>query len=325
MSGAIKSMGQDVMMQLGTFQFGINTAAYNDFKRTTEQRWACQELLGQLDALQFLGPGADAVTLSGVIYPDWRGGSSQVQDLRNLAAQGFPLLLVDGMGAVWGMWAIEGVEESARLFGAGGQARRQEFTVKLRKAADIVPGVGGDYPVDEPEAAASEGGAEDGAFQSPEDAAGEIQRLLNRSAAAATAATGELGGVAGLVDAAKAGIGAAASSVAGCVARCNEATGELQGSVARATGLLGSGSTFASVTASARAIVSDATALARFPASASQCLRNTLSSLRQAGGSPMSAISAVQGAVSSADRVSGMLRNATRSASSILSRIPGNG
>lgn len=122
-----------VMMQLGEFQFGITTAAYQEFSRETEYRWPGQDRFGQLAALQFTGPGSDTVTLPGVVYPEWRGGSGQIDDLRALAAQGVPLLMTAGTGKLMGHWVIERIQEKQSTFAAYGMARKMEFTLALRK------------------------------------------------------------------------------------------------------------------------------------------------------------------------------------------------
>lgn len=124
------------MMRLGPFSFGINTAAYQDLKRTAEYKWPAQERFGQDDALQYTGPGAETITLSGVILTAYRGGTGQLNRLRALGATGQPQLLISGLGAIMGRWVIERVEEGQTVFAAAGHPRRQEFTVQLRKYAN---------------------------------------------------------------------------------------------------------------------------------------------------------------------------------------------
>jgi len=122
-----------IMMRLGSFSFGINTAAYNELRRSTEYKWPAQERFGQYDALQFTGPGQDSITLSGVILTAYRGGTGQLDRLRSLAAQGRPQLLVSGLGSIMGRWVIERIDEGQTVFAAAGMPRRQEFTVQLRR------------------------------------------------------------------------------------------------------------------------------------------------------------------------------------------------
>lgn len=127
------TLGSFVMMQLGSFQFGINTAAYQDLQRRSEYRWAAQERFGRLDALQFTGPAGETITLAGVIYTEYRGGNGQLDAMRALAGRGRPQLLIDGYGRLMGRWVIESVDEGQSTFAAFGRARKQEFTMQLRR------------------------------------------------------------------------------------------------------------------------------------------------------------------------------------------------
>jgi phage protein U len=126
----------DVMMKLGAFTFRVDTAAYQQLTRATEYRWPGQERIGQANALQYTGPGADTITLTGVVYPQFRGGLSQIEDMRTEAAKGQPLLLVDGRGRIHGRWVIERVEETQDAFFIAGAPKRQRFTLQLRKYDD---------------------------------------------------------------------------------------------------------------------------------------------------------------------------------------------
>lgn len=127
------TLGYSIMMQLGTFQFGITTAAYQELTRRTEYRWAQQERYGKRPNLQFTGIGQEAMTLPGVIYPEYRGGLEQVDDMRALAELGQPLQLIDGYGNLMGSWVIESVEERQSIFADGGRPRKQEFTLQLKR------------------------------------------------------------------------------------------------------------------------------------------------------------------------------------------------
>lgn len=55
----------------------------------------------------------------------------QVELMRLVAAQGAPLILVDGMGWIWERWVIASVEERKSLFMSDGAPRKIEFTMGL--------------------------------------------------------------------------------------------------------------------------------------------------------------------------------------------------
>jgi len=121
-----------VMMALGTFRFGLGQADYQTFARHAEYRWEQVPRVGRAPAAQFLGPGVQTVTLSGVIYPHFKGGLRQVETMRAIAGQGQPLMLTDGLGWVWDRWVVISVQDQQSYLMSDGAARRIEFTVELQ-------------------------------------------------------------------------------------------------------------------------------------------------------------------------------------------------
>lgn len=130
------SIGITIMLQLGGFQFSLNTAAYQELRRRTEHRWPAQERFGKMPALQYTGPGSDSITLTGTIFTEYRGGTAQLNALRSLAAAGKPQNLIDGTGKLLGKFVVESVEEGQSVFAGQGQPRKQEFTLQLRQFPD---------------------------------------------------------------------------------------------------------------------------------------------------------------------------------------------
>lgn len=120
-----------VMMALGAFRFGMRQEAYQEFERQTGYRWEKLNPVGAAPALQYLGPGDDAITLSGVIYPHFRGGLRQVDGMRAQAGLGIPMMLTSGGGAVFKRWAIVEVGETRRYFLPDGAPREIEFSMGL--------------------------------------------------------------------------------------------------------------------------------------------------------------------------------------------------
>ncbi len=130
----------DIMMALGDFRFSLDTAAYQRLDRVAQWRWEPQDRIGRPPAHQFLGPGAETVTLDGVIYPEFRGGFEQLDAMRRSADAGEPLDLVDGTGRVWGLWCLTEVKETASVFHADGRPKKQEFTLQLVKFGEDAAG-----------------------------------------------------------------------------------------------------------------------------------------------------------------------------------------
>lgn len=120
-------------MTLGGFQFSLNTAAHDQLQRQSAYRWEKQDRLGREPAMQFIGPGEDKVTLTGVIYPHFRGGLGQLNTMREMAGEGEPLQLIDGMGNVLGRYCIASVQEAQNVYLGPGIPRRIDFTMELTR------------------------------------------------------------------------------------------------------------------------------------------------------------------------------------------------
>ena len=120
-----------VMLVLGGCAFMLQTAPYRPMARTSGYRWQGVDRLGRKPAQQYLGPGADEITLEGEIMPAFGGGASQLDTLRALAATGKPQLLVTGRGDVLGDWIIAGIEENGSEFMSDGTACVLGFSITL--------------------------------------------------------------------------------------------------------------------------------------------------------------------------------------------------
>lgn len=125
-----------VMMMLGPFMFSVGTAAPQQIARTARYSWPSQERVGRRPLLQWAGRGEERLEVAGVIYPVYKGGLRQVQGMRELAGVGKRWLLVDGLGVVYGLFAILQVEETGRVYDKFGAPRRINFRLQLEYAGD---------------------------------------------------------------------------------------------------------------------------------------------------------------------------------------------
>lgn len=126
-------LGVNMMMILGAYRFCIGNAAYQSLARSTEYKWEEQKRLLGEPALQFMGQGAETITLEGVIYPQFKGGLRQVSLMRAQAGLGLPLMLISGNGNAFGRWCITAVGETQTVFMKDGSARKITFSLTLKK------------------------------------------------------------------------------------------------------------------------------------------------------------------------------------------------
>ncbi|WP_292065968.1 phage tail protein [Brevundimonas sp. UBA7664] len=121
-----------MMLSLGMFVFSLPTLAYQDLQRSTAWRHADTSRVGARAANQFLGPGADTITLGGVLVPDVAGDPGSIAELREMGEKGGPWALVDGRGNVMGAWVIESLTEGGELFFQDGVPRKTDFSLSLK-------------------------------------------------------------------------------------------------------------------------------------------------------------------------------------------------
>jgi len=124
-----------MLMALGQFAFEIGTAPYLELRRRTEWRHAETQRFGARPASQYLGPGAETISLAGVIFPGVAGRHAALATLRAMGDEGEAHPLVDGRGLVHGDFAIVGLDETQSHFIDTGEPRKADFTLELRRIA----------------------------------------------------------------------------------------------------------------------------------------------------------------------------------------------
>ncbi|MDX7991734.1 phage tail protein [Xenorhabdus sp. Reich] len=122
-----------MMAALGLFVFMLKTTPYQSFQYKQSWRHAFNSRVGARPAWQFIGPDNDTITLSGDLYPELTGGSLSLAALKLMADSGKAWSLIDGSGAIYGMFVIESIDETKTEFMSGGAARKISFTLTLRR------------------------------------------------------------------------------------------------------------------------------------------------------------------------------------------------
>ncbi len=133
-------MAAEVMIQIGSFQFSIDTAAYQSLQRAKGYRWVAQDRINRRPAQQFVGLGSESISLAGIIYPGVFGTLDQISKMREVADTGEPLNLVvspnGNTGEILGLWVILSISETNTIFIAGGVPRKIEFTMEIAHYGD---------------------------------------------------------------------------------------------------------------------------------------------------------------------------------------------
>ena len=118
------------------FYFNLDTAAFDELKRSSEFRWASQERLSRRPAQQAVGMGEERITLTGAIFGGFKGGIKQLDTLRSIGAQLQLLCLTTGYGEVLGNWSLKNIEEEQSALLQGGIPRKQGFTLEFVRYGD---------------------------------------------------------------------------------------------------------------------------------------------------------------------------------------------
>lgn len=125
-----------MLLALDQFVFGMDTLAFHELQRQTQWKHRTTSRVGARDARQYMGPGEDTVTLTGVLAPELTGNLASLLDLRKMADIGAAYAMVDGAGTVYGAFVIESLNEGQTLHYADGTPRRVEFTLSLARDDD---------------------------------------------------------------------------------------------------------------------------------------------------------------------------------------------
>ncbi len=125
-----------MMMALGLYVFGLYTVPYQQLQRQMSWRHPANSRIGKRPARQFLGPGDDTITLSGVLYPELTGGKISLAALKTMADEGKAWPLVEGTGIFYGLYVIEELSQTDAVFFPDGSPRKIEFSLKLVRVDD---------------------------------------------------------------------------------------------------------------------------------------------------------------------------------------------
>ncbi|MDY9346699.1 phage tail protein [Escherichia coli] len=107
-------------------------------------RHAANSRVNRRPSTQFLGPENDMLTLSGVLMPEITGGRLSLLALEQMAEQGKAWPLIEGSGTIYGMYVIEGLNQTKTEFFRDGMPRRIEFTLSLKRVDESLSDMFGD-------------------------------------------------------------------------------------------------------------------------------------------------------------------------------------
>jgi phage protein U len=131
-----------MLYALGSVVFEVAPLNVDQVGRSGAADFAEKPLLGRRPSLEFMGAGAEELTLQGRLFPEKLGGLDEFEELRQLMRSGAAQHLIRGDGEVLGWRVITALQEVSRFLDAQGVGRVVEFEISTREAD---PPAGGEY------------------------------------------------------------------------------------------------------------------------------------------------------------------------------------
>jgi uncharacterized protein len=126
-----------MQMILGFFIFTLSTASFDDLDRSTAFKWSAHERIGRRSTHQYLGVDDETISLSGTLYPAFKGSTLSLTLLREMADSGKSWILISGTGNIYGKFMILDIKDKRSLFMSNGAAQKIEFSMTLKRYDDF--------------------------------------------------------------------------------------------------------------------------------------------------------------------------------------------
>lgn len=124
----------DHLLTLGMFVFGMDRLNFHELERQISWKHGKSPRFGIRDAGQFLGPGDETITLTGLLVPEIAGTYGDIDRLIEMGNTGeiYPLIL--GTGTIMGEFRMLKLDDRWRNLINGGVARQTDFAIDLERA-----------------------------------------------------------------------------------------------------------------------------------------------------------------------------------------------
>lgn len=131
-----------MLYMLGPLRIEVWPFNVADVQETGETDFAVKPVVGAEQPLEFVGEGANEITLEGVIWPAERNGEQALGGLELLTqmrASGLPQFLMRGDGRPLGWHAIVSVSARSNHLGRDGVGKKITVSISLRRAPTPAP------------------------------------------------------------------------------------------------------------------------------------------------------------------------------------------
>ncbi|QII54449.1 phage tail protein [Klebsiella pneumoniae] len=127
-----------MMMVFGLFVFELRTLPYQQLQLSRNWRHVKNDRVGRSAKWQYVGAGENQLTLRGLLYPEITGGNLSLGAVSTMAYTGLAWPLIDGVGSIYGMYVITGLQETHQEFDRYGKSKKIEFTLTLQRVDEDI-------------------------------------------------------------------------------------------------------------------------------------------------------------------------------------------
>ena len=126
-----------MILSLGQFVFSVDTLTFNELQRSRSWSFASNDIAQGRPQCQFTGTGEETISIPFLIYQDHGFGNRQsVDDLAEMADTGAGYVLIDGSGYIYGVFAIDSIDDNRSFLTINGVPRKVDGTLKLTRVDD---------------------------------------------------------------------------------------------------------------------------------------------------------------------------------------------
>ena len=126
-----------MILSLGQFVFSVDTLTFNELQRSRNWSFASNDIAQGRPQYQFTGAGEETISIPFLIYQEHGFGNRQsVDDLAEMADTGAGYVLIDGSGYIYGVFAIDSIDDNRSFLTINGVPRKVDGTLKLTRVDD---------------------------------------------------------------------------------------------------------------------------------------------------------------------------------------------
>lgn len=128
-----------MLYTVGPLRIQVAPFSVSDVSERGSTDYAAKPVVGIEPPLEYVGEGANELSLSGQLFPQAIGGLTELEVLRQMRTSGKPQYVMRGDGRPLGWFAITSADARHGYLDAHGVGKQIEVSVSLRRAQTPAP------------------------------------------------------------------------------------------------------------------------------------------------------------------------------------------